>query len=71
MKQTRFRAYCWFGMVAFSSAVRRGVEIGRRNDACDEKSSGQTATSVDLSRCGLGEEGESGQADRLDRLDNV
>ena len=42
----------WDG--AFSSAVRRGVEIGGRNDACDEMSSGQTATSVDLSRSGLG-----------------
>ena len=42
----------WDG--AFSSAVRRGLEIGGRNDACDEKSSGQTATSVDLSRGGLG-----------------
>lgn len=38
----------------FSSAVRRGEEIGGRNDACDEMSSGQAATSVALSRGGLG-----------------
>ena len=42
----------WDG--GFSSAVRKGLEIGGRNDACDEMSSGQTATSVDLSRGGLG-----------------
>lgn len=37
------------------------VEIGGRNDACDEMSSGQTATSVDLSRAVFG--GESGVSD--------
>ena len=54
----------WDG--AFSSAVRRGVEIGGRNDACDEMFSGQTATSEDLSRGGLG--GESGVSDGPKRV---
>ena len=59
----------WDG--AFSSAVRRGVEIGERNDACEEMSSGQTATSVDLSRSGLGGAvrgigwSKEGESDRL------
>ena len=61
VKQTRFRAYCWFGMVLFFRGAERWKLEGEmtRVMKCPRV---QTATSVDLSRAVL-EGGESGVSD--------